>query len=333
VPAPPAPSTPAIFAVGAGPGGLPVVDVFDSATGVFKFQFQAFETGFTGGLRVAVARSNGQDFIAVAAGPGGFLVRTFVVSGNSAALVGQFTPFGTITNGVYSGFTGGIYVALGDLRGDGQLEVVTAPDAAPNSNPFFNVWSLDGKTQLSPNVFAFEKGFTGGVRVAVGDVDGSGRNEIIAAAGPGGFPFVDVINGQTFALVRRFQVFNTGFMGGVTVAAGTFDASGMARILVGADGGDNAPWDAPVMRTFDNNGSLLTDYVFAFEQSYHGGVNVATTLDSRARAWVLATPARAHAPQVNIFSASFSLLQNQTITDPKTLLADANFANGASVGG
>jgi hypothetical protein len=332
-PVPPAPSTPAIFAVGAGPGGLPVVNVYDAATGAFKFQFQAFEAGFTGGTRVAVARSNGQDFVAVAAGPGGFLVRTFAVSGTSARPVGQFTPFGTFTNGAYSGFTGGIYVALGDLRGDGQLEVVTAPDAAANSSPFFDVWNLAGTQQLSPNVFAFEQGFTGGVRVAVGDVDGSGKNEIIAAAGPGGFPFVDVINGQTFAMVRRFQAFDTGFMGGVTVATGALDASGMARILVGADSGDNSPGNEPVMRTFDNNGNLLTGPVFAFEQSYHGGVNVGTTLDGRSRAWVLATPARAHNPQVNVFSANFTLLQNQTITDTRTNSPDANFANGASVGG
>jgi hypothetical protein len=318
-------AAPGIFAVGAGPGGLPVVDVYDAATGAFKFRFQAFETGFTGSVRVAVARSNGQDYIAVAAGPGGFLVRTFVVSGNSATLVGQFMPFGT--------FTGGIFVALGDLRGDGQLEVVTAPDAAPNSDPFFNVWSLDGKTQLSPNVFAFEQGFHGGVRVAIGGVDGNGKNQIIASAGPGGLPFVQVVNGQTFALEKRFLAFGAGFTGGVTVAAGPLDASGVSRIVVGADAGDNAPFDAPVLRTFDGQGDLLTDSVFAFEPTYHGGVNVATSLDGRGRAWVLATPARAHNPQIDIFSAGFNLLQAQTITDAVTKVADANFANGVCVGG
>jgi hypothetical protein len=119
----------------------------------------------------------------------------------------------------------------------------------------------------------------------------------------------------------------------VTVAAGLFDASGLARILVGADAGDNNPNDAPVMRLFDNTGKLLVDSVLAFEQTYHGGVNVGTSRDGRGGVWVLATPARAHNPQVDIFSAGFSLLQTQTITDAVTKLADANFANGASVGG
>src|SRR5262249_21687483 len=154
------PLEPGVFAVGAGPGGLPLVDVYRAARGAFKYQFQPFETGFTGGVRVAVARDgSGRDIIAVVAGPGGFLVRTFVAGPSTATLIGQFQPFGT--------FTGGIYVALGDLNGDGQLEVVTSPDAAPNSDPYFNVWGLTG-TRVGPNVYAFEKGFHGGVRVAIG---------------------------------------------------------------------------------------------------------------------------------------------------------------------
>jgi hypothetical protein len=399
--------SPAIFAVGAGPGGLPLVDVYDAATGAFKYQFQAFETGFTGGTRVAVAHAaDGHDYIAVAAGPGGFLVRTFRAGPNGVTDVAQIEPFGL--------FTGGINVALGDLNGDGVPDVVCGADAevpitfspqslptpvigvpysqtvtagggggaggltlsvnflaplppglsaavhgnaltisgtptgpgtfnftlnaddgaAVNGEPVVNVWSLDGTTRLSPDIFAFEHGFHGGVRVAVGDVDGDGKLEIIAAAGPGGLPFVQIIDGQTFRLLRRFEVFGTGFQGGVTVAAGVLDASGVARILVGADAGDGSPNDEPVMRTFDGGGDLLTDYVSAFEPGYHGGVNVAVSRDGRGQAWALAAPARAHAPQVNVFSAAFTLLpQSFTVLDATTKLADANFANGVALGG
>jgi hypothetical protein len=79
--------------VGAGTGGLPLVDIFDAATGAFKLQFQAFETGFTGGVRVAVGRLNGQDVVIAAAGPGGFpLVRVF--SATDGTPLGQFEAFG-----------------------------------------------------------------------------------------------------------------------------------------------------------------------------------------------------------------------------------------------
>src|SRR5262249_15303895 len=157
--------------------------------------------------------------------------------------------------------------------------------------------------------------------------------------------FVQVIRvgaGFTLAHGPRFDAFDKptpqgpdrGFKGGVTVATGVLDASGIARILVGADGGDGSLSNEPVMRVFDGQGDMLTDYVFAFEQSYHGGINVGTTRDGRERAWALAAPARPHDPQVDVFSAGFALLpQSFTVLDAATKLADANFANGVAVGG
>jgi hypothetical protein len=325
---------PGVFAVGAGPGGQPVVNVYDAATGAFKYQFQAFETGFTGGVRVAVSHLNGLDFIAVAAGPGGFLVRTFVAGDSGVTPVGQITPFGTFINGVYQGFTGGIFVALGDLNNDGNLEVVTSPDQAPNSDPFLNVWSLDGKVQISGNVYAFEKGFHGGVRVAIADVDGDGKNEILAAAGPNGLPYVQVINGQTFADEARFEVFDDSFRGGVFVTGAVLDAAGLARLVVSADGGDGSPFNEPVVREYDGTGHLLHDSVLALEASYHGGIDVASsrafgaTLDT-----ILVGPVRPHRPTVVALDAKLAVLPDSfTVLDPKTGTADANFSDGLDVG-
>jgi hypothetical protein len=212
----------------------------------------------------------------------------------------------------------------------------------PNYAPIVNVWDLNGTKQLSFNFSAFEKGFHGGVRVAVGDVKGDGTAEIVATAGPGGFAFVQVVNGQTFKLGACFDAFDKstpqgldrGFMGGVTVAAGVLDASGIDRILVGADAGDGRPDDEPVMRVFDGRGTMLTDYVYAFEAAFHGGVNVAASQGARARAWALASPARPHDPRVDVFSADFTPLpQSFTVIDATTKLADANFANGVAGGG
>jgi serralysin len=315
-----------VFAVGAGPGGLPLVDVYDAGTGAFKFQFQAFETGFSGGVRVAVARSNGQDYIAVSAGPGGFLVRTFLVSGNGATPVGQFEPFGT--------FQGGIFVALGDLNGDGNLEVVAGPDQAPNCDPYINVWSLDGKVQISGNVYAFEQGFHGGVRVAVSDLNGDGKEQILAAAGPSGFPYVQVINGRTFQKQSRFEVFDHGFRGGVFVAGGVLDSSGLGRVIVGEGGDGVSSVDAPAIRAFDGGGGLLRDYQPTFEPTYHGGVDVATVhglgqdFDS-----TLVAPAGAHSPMVFVYDAAFDPVPDSfRILNPKTKLVDANFISGTFVG-
>src|SRR5205085_2640431 len=80
---------------------------------------------------------------------------------------------------------------------------------------------------------AFDAGFRGGVRVAAGDVNGDGVNDIIAGAGEGGSAHVKVFDGKTGQLIRSFFAF-PGFGGGVFVAAGDVNGDGMADVIVGA---------------------------------------------------------------------------------------------------
>src|SRR5207249_1250412 len=117
------------------------------------------------------------DVIIAAAGPGGFpLVRVFRAS--DGASLSQFEAFD-------HGFSGGVWVAAGDLDGDGNWEVVTGADAQADGDPIVTVRDAFGGIR-SGNVYAFERGFHGGVRVGTADLDGDGRREILAAAGPGG---------------------------------------------------------------------------------------------------------------------------------------------------
>ena len=51
--------------------------------------------------------------------------------------------------------------------------------------------------QLRFSFFAYDANFTGGVRVAAGDVNGDGVPDIICAAGPGGGPNVTIFDGQS----------------------------------------------------------------------------------------------------------------------------------------
>src|SRR5262249_54979024 len=137
-----------------------------------------------------------------------------------------------------SSFTGGVFVAVGDLDGDGPAELV--PRADPGG-PAGVRGDHAGAARLLPpmtGLRAFGSSFAGGVRVAVGDVNGDGTGEIIVAPGAGGAPLVKVFSASSapggaggFSELQSFVAYRTSFTGGVYVAAGDLDGDSKQDIV------------------------------------------------------------------------------------------------------
>lgn len=260
-------------AVGSGEthDGESVVRVFRT-DGSFVTQFAPYP-GFTGGITVATGDVTGdgvEDLITGAGWGGGPHVRVF----DGAALLSSGTavqvpgPIGSFF--AYAAeFRGGVYVAAGDVNGDGRADVITG--AGMGGGPHVIAYDAVTGARLA-SFFAYDPNFSGGVSVAAGDITGDGRAEIITGAGAGGGPHVKAFNVATGApiVVREFFAYDAAFRGGVYVAAGDLNNDGLAEIITGAGASGG-----PHVEVFNGANQALISSFFAYDSRFTGGARVA----------------------------------------------------------
>lgn len=282
-------ATPAIAAaVGSGSGIISRVDVLDE-NGDFLATFQPYQSSFLGGVNVALGDVNGDGTLDIVTGAGWdpyapqFTGGPHVQVFDGAALLGgidrvlhSFFPYDI-------NFTGGVYVASGDLTGDHIADVVTSPGegGGPHVEAYNFTVDVIEPTQrlLSFNAFNNPDGtlFTGGVRIAVGDLGGDnggvpgsrtlGDAEIITVPGSGGGPLVrlwDYDNEEFMPdnfgnfLVEMGDPSVGPYRGGMFAASGYFTANRDAENYIYADIVVSAGGGSPLIPVEGGSPHVLT---------------------------------------------------------------------------
>ncbi len=220
---------------GAGPGEVfgPHVRAFDydgtpGVSPVPGVSYLAYGTP-KWGVNVAAGDIDGDGFEEIVSGPGpgavyGPHVRGWNVDGGGAAAIPQvsFLAYGTNKYGVN--------VSCGDLDGDGIDEIVTGAGPGAVFGAHVRCWDYDGTSIVSlpgSSFFAWPPdGVRYGVNVSSGtDMDGDGRDELLAGSGPdpGADATVKVFTYDDSTMSLSFSLTAFSNLGhGVNVTAGRF---------------------------------------------------------------------------------------------------------------
>jgi hypothetical protein len=246
--------------VAAGPGGAPIVSVYNGVSQALVGSILAFEASYTGGVNVAAGDINGDGVPEVIAGAGTGAPRVRIFNGRTGALLFDFVALS-------GAGTSGVNVAAGDFNADGLADLLVG--AGPGGEPRVRVYNAANGAVLH-DFLVFGSTFLGGVNVAAGDVNGDGRADIVAGAGSGGAPIVRAFNGVSGAVIREFLAFDQAFAGGVRVASADLNADGRAEIVVGA-----GPGGAPLVKVLHGVTNAEISSFLVYPTAVTSGVYVA----------------------------------------------------------
>lgn len=266
---------------------------------------------------------------------------------DNGALLGAALPLsGGIATLQTSSLTGGRHVITAQYLGapDNSFTQYFGPSSASISQaiqatsnlivtgtnvgggPMVNVF--DRQTGTVSSFFAFAPEFKGGVRVATGDVNGDSIPDVVAAAGPGGGPQVNVYDGTNYQLIRSFYAYDPSFPDGIYVAVGDVNGDGFSDIITGAGAGGGPHVQVFSGLNYSNIGSF-----FAYASTFTGGVSVAGgDVNGDGYVDIVIGAGAGGGPHVRAVSGS-QLTQSGTIVDLANFFAfDPGVNRGVFVG-
>ena len=291
----PSPSAPVVagsdILVATKSGGNGVIRVFDS-TFKKKKDIEAFAGVGTKGMNLYVADVNG-GLSDIVVGEVKGVKQPFVrVVDDSGAILSSFAPFD-------ANFAGGVEVAAGNVDNAAAVEIVVAPESG--MKPIVKIFDLAGN--LKRQFLAYNETFTGGINLAVGDVDKDGKNEIITAPHKGLMPKIKIFDG-TGKVKKDILAYGATFMGGVNISLADVDNNGQLDIITGAGPGGSAH-----VQAFAYSGAKLVSFV-AYSAGFSGGVEVkGIDWNKDGKTEIITAAGPGGGPHVKIFNKSGNLVK------------------------
>ena len=269
-------------------GGSSTVTLYDPVTGAETGTAVPFP-GFSGSIKVVSGDFNNDGVAELIAGAGfGGGPAIAILNSQTGEVMESFFAFDPA-------FTGGVFVSIQDVNGDGILDIIAG--AGPGGGPEVRIFNGDGLTVLR-SFYAYAEDFAGGVSVASIDFNNDGILDLVTGAGPGGAPHVKVFDGATNAIISQWFAYPISFTGGVFVAAGDIGNDGNIEVITGAGQGGT-----PIVAVWDPyTGALLAQFM-AYAEDFTGGVRVGINDgNTDGIADIVTGAGPGGGPQVNVFN-------------------------------
>ena len=303
------------------PGFGPNIRAFE-LDGTLLDWVMAFDENFRGGV-IATAGDydgDGKDEIAVTPESlGGPNIRIYDFEDGGFELKSWFFAYD-------EDFHGGANLASGDVDGDGNSDLVVTPIS--HGGPNVRVYYWDGNSfEVLDWFFAYQEEYHGGVQLAVGDVNGDNKADIITIPYVNGGPNVRVYywDGNSLELLDWVMAYQETYRGTLNAVTGDVDGNGTDEVILVplTDGGPNVR-----IYEYTNNDLSLYDWFMAYDENFRAGVNLtALDIDSDGYSEIITAPYRGN-PNVRVYELENGSenLNNWFWGLPETFTGGVNFA-------